>query len=453
MIVIPRGLARSFRALLRRCVSGRPRGPAPDVVFECEAGTLTVWARTADAGLACTAPAECDDGVLVVPLTVLAAVEGGGDDPVELTAGPGPRGEARWADRGTPRVHAFDAVPADREHRPPAPPAGWQAVPPAFLAALFECGRTTARESGRYALARVQVRGTAGQVVGTDGRTALVWGGFDLPVREDVLVPALPVFGARELASATPVRVGRTAAELVVAAGPWRVVLPVDAGGRYPDVAGVAPRTAPTVVGLDERDAVDLTARLPGLPGADAEGQPVTLDLDGGVAVLARDDATGAVEAVRLGRSPAAGPRARVVVDRRVLARALALGCVTVRVAPDKPVVFEGGDKTLVTVALDPALATGADPADPATNTTTERRTAVRHETNGHGPTGRPDPPATDVPDLLAAAEELRVALGEALAKAGRLVAALKARKRGEKALTQVWSSLKALNLSPGGQP
>ena len=89
----------------------------------------------------------------------------------------------------------------------------------------------------------------------------------------------------------------------------------------------------------------------------------------------------------------------------------------------------------------------------PITTTNPDRRIAVRHETNGHAPNGRHDPPAADPTDLLAAAEELRLALGDALAKAGRLVVALKTRKKEQRALTQVWSSLKALNLSPGGQP
>jgi hypothetical protein len=233
------------------------------------------------------------------------------------------------------------------------------------------------------------------------------------------------------------------------------VYLPVDAAGRYPDVAGVVPRGAPTVAGLDDRDAAELAGRLPALPGADADDRPVTLDLDGGVAVRAKDDATGRVESVRLERSPSAGPPARVVLDRRALARALALGCVTVRVAPGQPVVFEGDRRTLVTVALDPALAVAADAADVTTTDTNspERRPAVRPETNGHTPSGRPDPPAADSPDPLAAAEELRLALADALGQAGRLVAALKSRKREQKALTQVWSSLKALRLGPEGRP
>jgi hypothetical protein len=59
------------------------------------------------------------------------------------------------------------------------------------------------------------------------------------------------------------------------------------------------------------------------------------------------------------------------------------------------------------------------------------------------------DPPPDEAPDLLAEAEALRVARAEAAARAARLVAALKARKREQRALTQVWSSLESLNLGP----
>ena len=56
MIVIPRGVCRAFPALARKCVSGRPRGPAPLIVCEISAGILTVWVRTDDAVLAYSAP-------------------------------------------------------------------------------------------------------------------------------------------------------------------------------------------------------------------------------------------------------------------------------------------------------------------------------------------------------------------------------------------------------------
>ncbi|WP_145236171.1 hypothetical protein [Urbifossiella limnaea] len=455
VIVISRGLARSVRALARKCISGRPRGPAPPVVFESRAGTLTACVRTADAILVHATPTRGGDGVLVVPMAVLDAVEGAGDDPVELAAAGAIRGEARWIDRGGPRTHLFEAVLPGTKHRPPDPPGEWHPAPSELLAALDECGRTTAREPCRYALTRVQVRGMAGQVVGTDGRTALIWDGLALPFTPDVLVPAVPVFGCRELTREAAVRVGRTPTEMVVAAGSWRVHLPVDTDGRFPDLASVMPRAAGTVAGIDDRDAAELLAALPGLLGADAEHHPVTLDLAGGVVVRARDGATGEVHEVRMLRSPATGPPVRVAVNRRVLARALALGCVTVRVStPDRPVAFEGRNKTLVVAALDPDLAVAPETTAAATPhpQLPERRTTVRHETNEHPP-APPDPPAADPPDLLTAAEELRAAVADTLVKAGRLVAAVKAGRRHQKVLSQVWSNLKALNLGPGGGP
>lgn len=267
-------------------------------------------------------------------------------------------------------------------------------------------------------------------------------------------MPALPVFGSRELAGERSVRIGRTATHLVVEAGPWRVFLPVDRVGRYPDVVGVVPRHAPTTVVIDDRDATVLLAKVGGLPGADADHRPVTLAVDGGEVVLRAGDAkSDTVVSVRLRRSTASGPGLRAVIDRRVLVRALVLGCRRARLTADKPVLFEGKDTILLTVTLAPALAVGSKPdANPTaiTNVRTQKETAVKSETNGHPPNGRHDPPDAD-PLLLA--EELRVALGDALAAAARLVGALKHQKKEKKALTQVWSSLKALNLGPGGQP
>jgi hypothetical protein len=210
VIVIPRGLARSFRALLRKCVSGRPRGPAPAVVLERQSGTLSVWAKTDDAVLSYSAPSTSADERMVVPMAVLDAASASGTEPVELHVGPKLKGEARWSDHGFPKTHPFDAVRLGKPHRLPELPDDWHAIPNAFLVALHECGRTAAKESGRFALNRVQVTGKAGQVIGTDGRTALVWGGFGFGFAEDLLVPALPVFGCRELAAEKSVRLGRT---------------------------------------------------------------------------------------------------------------------------------------------------------------------------------------------------------------------------------------------------
>ena len=273
-------------------------------MFESHAGTLTVWTRTDDALLTHVAPARGDDGVAVVPMAVLEAAEGGVGDPVELEVGPKLAGEARWSDRGVPKTHPFEAILPGKQHHPPDPPDDWHAAPPDLLSALHECGRTAAKDAGRFALTRVQVKGRAGHMIGTDGKTALVWSRLDLPFADDLLVPVLPVFGARELSGERDVRLGRTPMHLVVGAG------------RYPDVAGVIPRDAPTVAGIDDADAAALADALPKRPGAGDDCRPVTLDLDGGVVIRARDDTTGKVEQLRLEASPSAGrPRASATSD------------------------------------------------------------------------------------------------------------------------------------------
>lgn len=462
MIVLTRGLARRFRAVARKCQPGRPRGPAPPVVGRSAGGTLTLTARLGGVAVAVAAPAPPGGNeVLVVPKAVLEAVDGAGADSVELRLSAGLRGEARWADRGVPRSLAFDAVEAGPRHDPPPQPAEWIPVPPRFLTALDECGRTAARDPARFAFDRVQVRGKTGQVIGTDGKVALIAGGFALPFADDLLVPAVPVFGCREVVVERDIRVGRAGDDLVVRAGPWTVWLGTDPAGRFPDVAAVVPRSHdPAVVVVDGADARTLLAALPGMPGADGDGRPVTLDLDGSAAVV-RAQGTGGAAEVRLARSAVTGPPARVALDRAVVGRALRLGCHAVRLCgAGKPAVFDGAGFTFVAVPLDPSCAVlpapddRAVPAAPPTDTTdpltpTRRTPMTPPETNGHAGNGRPAPPPADAPDLLAEAEALRGALADAVLKAGRLVAALKHHRKQKKALETAWTSLKSLHPGP----
>ncbi len=459
MISIPRATARAVRAVARACVAGRPRGPAPHVLVRRSGGTLTLVARVDGVAVALAAgPQAGPDETIAVPMAVLAAAEGGGRDAVELTAISAGRGEARWADRGVPRALAFDAQ-GDSAALPPTPDA-WSPPQDHLLAALHACGRAAGREPSRFALHRVQLRGRAGEVVGTDGKAALTAAGFAFPFADDVLLPAVPAFGTKELAGRREVRVGRTPDHVAVEVGPWTVWLPVDGVGRYPDVAGVTPRGPATVVGFDDADALALLDALPGLPGATDDGRPVTIDLDGTAAVRAGCPGERVAE-VRLSRSPVTGPPVRVALDRAYLARAVRLGCRTARVSgPLKPVVFEGGPYAFVAMTLGAASAVepSADAAvvstDPVARVTptpmsltppvTPRSEPMKLiDTNGHAA----DPPPNGTFDPLAEAEALRALFAEGAARATRLVAALRHRKREQKALTQAWSSLKSLNL------
>ena len=214
-----------------------------------------------------------------------------------------------------------------------------------------------------------------------------------------------------------------------VDASPTALALLRDTTGRYPDVASAVPRSPTTVVSLDEADAALLLDRLPVLPGAGDVNQPVTLDLDEGVAVRGRDASTDSTVTIRLERSSVSGPAVRIVLDRQRVVRALSLGCFTLQIAAsDKPVAAEGPNRTFVLMTLDPATAVGPEQPLPAPKAVLPARLPITprsspmktHETNGHAHPGRADPVLEDTIDPLVEAETLRTHLAEAAASVGR---------------------------------
>jgi hypothetical protein len=456
MILFTRAVARDFRVLLGRCVTGRPRGPAPHLRVQTLEDTRMIAATTAG-GVTLThaSPSDKDTEELVVlQTTVLNEVEGNTDEVVTLDRQAKLRGVVRWFEEAKPRSLPVELILPGQQHELPAP-SPLTSVAVALLRALHECGRTAARESGRYALAKVQIQGKAGRVVGTDGKVALLQKGFNFPFADNMLVPALPVFGSKPPARISDVRIGRTATHVIVVAGPWSVWLPLDTKAKYPDVAAVIPRHPPTTVTIDPSDAAELLSRLTELPGNDHELRPVTLDADRVVRVRGwaeGNEKVGETREVLLARSSAAGPVVRVALDRRVLARALALGCRTLKLTPDKPVVAEGDDVTLVAAPLDPVLLTPPGEVEvlPSESANVilkpdnpERTPTVKFETNGH-------PPREEPSDPLALAEELRDTLADAATKANRLVSVLRLSRKEKKALAHVLTSLKQLNLGDG---
>ena len=464
MIVLTCTQAREFKTLLSRCSTVRSRGPAPPLVVRIGGSKQIASATTID-GVTVTLTTDGGDdrdAIVILPGTVLAEVEGTTDDPVNVERKTKSQGIVRWNAQGRPRSIPVELIQPGKQHELPDPPV-LSPIGREFLTALHECGRGVAREGGRYALSKIQIQGKAGKVIGTDGKVALMWHGFALPFPHQVLVPAIPVFGAKEMARESTVRIGRTASHMVVAIDPWAVWLPIDTTSRYPDVAGVIPRrTDATVAGIDEQDAEALLAELPQLPGASDEHRPVTLDLDGGVKVRAADTSSGEVREIYLARSPVAGPGVRVALDRTALKRLLGLGCHTIRVVEGKPLVAEGENRTVIVATLDsPAVVPpyeGAirsstdDPISTSESINPERTTAMKPPlTNGHSSNNQPEPARDEHADTLAAAEELRATLADAATKATRLVSLLKNGRKEKKVLAAVWAGLKQLNLGPAG--
>src|SRR5262245_58011521 len=220
MIAFSRTLARQFRAVLRRSLLDKePRGSWPLVLFQASKDGLVLQACQSDTAVRYHLDGSYLPEAIAFRASVLAEFEGRRDDPVELEQVAFGKGQARWTDAGVPRVLDLDTVVPESVPEFPALPKQLVPMPAGFLQALDEAARTTAREAARFALARLQLRGKAGEIVATDGRQLLVQGGFALPWHDTVLVPRVPAFGIRELADEGEVSVGRTKSHVAVKVG------------------------------------------------------------------------------------------------------------------------------------------------------------------------------------------------------------------------------------------
>jgi len=454
MILFTRAEARDFRVLFARCVAGRPRGPAPPLLIRF-AGNTRALCCTTNEGVILTHSSSVEgerDELLVLPGSILSEVEGSTDEGVQLDRQSKLRCALHWHPGTKPRKLIVELILPGKQHVIPERPE-LSAVPPEMLSALHECGRSAARDNGRYALSRIQLQGRMGRVVGTDSKVALLANGFQFPFTDDILVPALPLFGSKPLLRTNEVRIGLTSTHLVVVTGPWSVWLPFDIKARYPDVPSLIPRRPLTVAQLDDHDVVELLKVLSGLPGKDDEDSPITIDAGGTVTIRGRDAKTSETREVTLTHSTVSGPAQQIVFNRRILARALSLGCRTLKLTPEKPVVAEGEHLVVLALPLDSSLIATPSIVGPPPTTglaqpmpTPERSNHMpANETNGH------TPPRGDPADPLVAAEELRDALTDATAKAARLVALLKAGRKHNKVLASVFANLKQLGLDSGG--
>ncbi len=470
LIELTRALARSFRTVLRRSLLEQgPQQCWPPVVCEAGDGGLTLQARHIDLVLRFHQPGKRPTDLLAVRADLLAEFEGRTDAPVALERLAGGKGRARWDEGGAPCAVEFDAATPEQAPKFPDAPARWAPMPPEFLRALDEAPRTAARESVRYALSRIQLRGRRGEVVGTDGGQLLVQGGFAFPWPDDLLIPRVSAFGCRDFADAGEVRVGRARDHVAVSVGPWALLLAVDATGCYPDTQAVIPRTAGVLsrLVLDERDAASLTAALPKLPGAGDCNAPITLELDRPPAVRVRADGSGQATEVPLARSASSGPVARVCVNRRLLHRALTLGFREVQVmSPEAPLVCRDGRRTYVWMPLDKKGAVAPDagairigpgePLAPAPSLNPPDKEIIPMPpppTDGRAPEDArprdPQPEKGDLEDVIAETESLRSLLQDAAVRTARLLAALKYQRRQSRAVKAAMQSLQQLRLGP----
>ena len=282
MIALSRADARRFRAVARRgCPNGRPRGPSPPVKVTAAGERLTLACHLGEVvvALRATAP-RAGKGTVIIPLSAFDAFEGAtGVVSLDPAAGR-PSVLAQWDDGGKPR-----SAPIERLETHLAWPKEADcpiALAPAFVPALHEVGRSAARDpdTRRYATTRVQLKGTAGELSGTDGKQALVWGGFTFPFAGRPARPGRPPVRL-EGAVRRGGRQHRPGRGLGV---PGHRPLAGVAGGRPGRPVpgrprGRSPGPARRGVTFDDRDVASLLHALPQLPAARPRAAPVTLDL------------------------------------------------------------------------------------------------------------------------------------------------------------------------------
>ena len=474
MIAITRAQARLLRALFRRRPLGLPpRGPVPPLMLVADGGAgLRVRHQGADLAVEWALPVRSSPaGSIPLPLDALAECEGGDATPVVLESAAGGT-VVRWQDRGIPREVRHAATGAADPVTFPAMPSGMEACPSSLLDALAEAHDVGMDGSPRYDLDCVQLRGDSGELVATDGSQLLARRGFHFPWAGDVLVRRAAIFASRALArDGAPVLVGRADAHVVVRVGAITIWMAIRPDARFPRVEGVVPsgRDVSARLRLDPSDAAFLADALGRLPGGETAHAPVTLDLNGVVAVRARGDGGPATELV-LSRSRYDGVASRVATARSYLARALAGGPSELLLsAPGRPMAAIGAERTYAWQPLEAEAAWGPDPdatrvtsAEAIPPSASRTRSPKPEATRECGSPRRPNPAMPAVgPDassshapasvglasLIAEADALHALLADARARAKNLAAGLRRRRAQDRRVRDTLRSLGDLRL------
>ncbi|AMV18407.1 DNA polymerase III subunit beta [Planctomyces sp. SH-PL14] len=235
---------------------------------------------------------------------------------------------ASWFDADVPRAARFVLRSSDSVPPAVAAPEILATNEPHLLEALREAQATTDPGASRFALACVQLRSAEGRIAATDSRQLLVQRGYQFPWAGDRLMQITPVFGAQEIDRSQDVQIGEAGNWIAVQAGPWRIAHAVEVEGRFPNVDLVIPSPSSLVssMSVETGDARFVLERLDKLPCSDTLHEPVTVELNGSVAIRSRQEESAAAVELVLSRTQRNGNECRLQMDRRYLGRALKLG-------------------------------------------------------------------------------------------------------------------------------
>ncbi|MBA4020719.1 MAG: hypothetical protein C0483_26475 [Pirellula sp.] len=354
MISIPRSILSTFRALIRK--AGSPRryaAAAAGVSFVADADVCLIRWSSPAAAIQYRLVGSFDAAQHHLPIGALDAFDGKGDDLVTLEAGSENSTTVSWTDRGVPRQALLDGA-----HVLPFLEVPKSFVPnePGLWSALHDALPVTDRESTRYALGCLHLRGKLGRIDATDGRHVLTQAGFQFDWTDDVLLPANGILGCRALDFGQPIEVGRAGDWVGFCIGPWLVMVAVQKEGRFPKIDDIIPKpeAATSRLELSTEDATFFGDMIPRLPCDDPPFAPITLDLNGQVLLRTREAERSRPTQVELPGSRLEGRPIVLNSNRNFLAHALRLGFRTLHCyGPDSPVLCADEHRRFLWCLLD----------------------------------------------------------------------------------------------------
>ena len=329
MITITRQQARAVRQVFRQALGVSARSRDPMITFLAAADALTIRGVTHNVAVERRIAGEYETETIHLPFHGLAECAGRDDEPVSLR----PQGKqvlVEWHERDVPQTRGFDA-PSDAELKRlpefPSLPRRMQASDRELLSALAAAAETTDPESSRYALGCLCLRADDGRIAATDGRQIFAHGGFEFPWKGELLVPACKAFCSKEIAECETVAIGKTKDWLAIRCDDWTLLLRVNQEGRFPCIEDfVQPCEAGSTLRFSDADAEFFAKTAKKLPGDEEPDSPLTIELNGTVAVRAKGEQQPEPTELVLSSSRCSGQPICFQTNRCFLTRAVKLG-------------------------------------------------------------------------------------------------------------------------------
>jgi hypothetical protein len=218
-----------------------------------------------------------------------------------------------------------------------------------LLEAIQQTVQVTDDSSVRYALYCIQLDGRDGTVSATDGQQLLRFTGFDFPWDDEaILIRKNKLFALSDFVRLKNDSVGISGDHLLLAAGPWTLMLTIQRECRFPDLNRVIPEIAEATnrVDLNADDRRVLENCIGQLPGSDDAHQPVLVDLNGHIAFVGHsNDDSQPSATLELDRSTHIGPDRQFHASRVYLQRSAHLGAESLLVFPPGKPILARSDK------------------------------------------------------------------------------------------------------------